>query len=115
MNDRVIPNGSLLEISHIMHPYLAGQVHCIMYIFGSFLHILTNLQYSITDGKLLTVDLKKYKTLKFEANVFIIKMYDLKGLCLLEINTINRVYIHIQHVFAFDIQKVNKSIFTTII
>merc|ERR1712187_655627 len=31
------------------------------------------------DGKLLTLDLKKYETLTFIANVYIVKMYDLKG------------------------------------
>lgn len=32
------------------------------------------------DGKLLTADLKKYQTLKFMANIYIVKMYDLKGM-----------------------------------
>ena len=35
--------------------------------------------YRWPDGKLLTSDLKKYKTLKFMANIYIVKMYDLRG------------------------------------
>ncbi len=34
------------------------------------------------DGKLLTCDLENYDSLKFAANIYIVKMYDMKGVLL---------------------------------